>query len=106
MKPRSLPTSAIQRMIETTPEGRWLAFRAVEPFPANTTVNVVVGPGTPSAEGTADHRKAQTFSFQTYAPLRIEESRCSYYDAECPPFAPFSIFFNNPLDSERFDGFD
>ncbi len=94
---------AIQRMVEQTPESRWLAFRADELFPTDTTINVVVGPSTPSAEGPLTTPKAQSYSFQTYAPLRIEQARCSYYDNECPPFSPLSIIFNNPLDSEYFD---
>ena len=93
----------IQRMVEQTPESRWVAFRAVDLFPADTTVNVVIGPGTPSAEGSLTTQKAQSFSFQTYAPLRIDDARCGYYDQECPPFAPLSIFFNNPLDPASFD---
>ena len=95
--------STIQRMVEQTPESRWVAFRAVDLFPADTTVNVVIGPGTPSAEGALTTQKAQSFSFQTYAPLRIDEARCGYYEPECPPFAPFSFFFNNPLDPAGFD---
>ncbi len=94
----------IQRMVEQTPESRWVAFRAVDLFPADTTVNVVIGPGTPSAEGTLTTQKAQSFSFQTFAPLRIDEARCGYYDPECPPFAPLSFFFNNPLDPTSFEG--
>ena len=31
--------------------GRWLAFRAVEPFPTETLISVTIGPGTPSAGG-------------------------------------------------------
>ncbi|MCC6454277.1 MAG: hypothetical protein IT328_04990 [Caldilineaceae bacterium] len=83
--------------------GRWVAFRATEEFPANTTVVVNIGPGTPSAEGPRTTEAAQSFSFTTYAPLRIEQSRCSWGGDKCPPMTPFEITFNNPLDQTAFD---
>ena len=44
-------------------------------------------------------KEAQSFSFTTYAPLRIEEHRCSWSDNnKCRPLASFSIRFNNPID--------
>ena len=78
--------------------GRWLAFRAEQEFPADTTVTVNIGPGTPSAEGPLTTTQAQSFSFQTYAPLRIVESYCGYSGGDCPPGMSFTIRFNNPLD--------
>ena len=84
-------------------DGRWVALRASEEFPANTTVNVNVGPGTPSAEGPRTTEAVQAFSFTTYAPLRIESSRCSWGGDRCPPMSPFDITFNNPLDQAAFD---
>ncbi|MCC6169027.1 MAG: hypothetical protein IT329_17525 [Caldilineaceae bacterium] len=81
-------------------EGRWLAFRAAEQLPPDTTVTVNIGPGTPSAEGPLTTTEVQSFSFQTYAPLRVIDQWCSYGD-ECPPMTPFGINFNNPLDPEN-----
>lgn len=80
------------------PEGRWLAFKALEPLPADTRVTVTVRAGAPSAEGPLVTREAQSYSFSTYAPLRIEEYGCSWYSDQCPPLSPFYIRFNNPLD--------
>ena len=77
-------------------EGRWLAFRAVEPLPADTRSPVTVGPGTPSAEGPLVTTEAQSFSFRTYAPLRIDDHGCSWSAATLPPLTPFYIRFNNP----------
>lgn len=94
---------AIKTMSERVGEGRWVAFRADELFPSNTTVTVNVGPGTPSAEGDRVTEEVQSFSFATYAPLRIESARCSWGYNECPPLSPFEINFNNPLDLEAFD---
>lgn len=88
---------------ERQPEGRWLAFKATQPLPADTRVNVTIGPGTPSAEGPLLTSEAQSYSFSTYAPLRIEEHGCSWYgDSDCPPLTPFFIRFNNSLDLESF----
>ncbi len=86
----------------STLEGRWLAFRATEPFDPETTITVTVGPQTPSAEGPLTTTAEQTFSFSTYAPLKVVEHRCSWYEDQCPPLSPFYITFNNPLDVEAF----
>ncbi|MBC7236434.1 MAG: hypothetical protein H5T69_11390, partial [Chloroflexi bacterium] len=91
----------VRRMAESAGESRWLAFRAIEPFPANTTITIDVGPGTPSAEGPRKTEKAQSFSFFTYGPLAVVESRCGWRD-ECPPLSPWYIRFSNPLDAEAF----
>ncbi|MBN2116649.1 MAG: hypothetical protein JW730_08765 [Anaerolineales bacterium] len=93
----------VSHLVEKTAEGRWLVFRATQPFRTETHVSVTVGPGTPSAEGPLLTTEAQSYSFSTYAPLRIEEHGCSWYDKRCPPLTPFYIRFNNPLDAEAFD---
>ena len=87
------------QLVKNAIEGRWLAFRATEPFPPETPISVTIGPGTPSAEGPLVTKEAQSYSFSTYAPLRIEEHGCSWYDDRCPPLTPFFIRFNNPLDT-------
>ena len=93
---------AVARMAEQAGEGRWLTFRTLETLPADATVTVSIGPGTPSAEGPLVTEEVQSFGFQTYAPLRLEESWCSYGSQDCPPFTPFNLRFNNPLDPETF----
>ncbi len=98
--PRSQPMTRSARQLSYLPAGRWLAFRAEEEFPADTTVTVNVGPGTPSAEGPLVSKEAQTFSFQTYAPLRVVESYCGWQGGPCQPGTPFTIRFNNPLDTK------
>lgn len=90
------------RLAENAPEGRWLAFKASAALPANSEIAVTVGPGTPSAEGPLVTQSAQTFSFRTYAPLKIVEYGCSWYNQDCPPLTPFEIHFNNPLDEQTF----
>ena len=92
----------VSQLAKDAQEGRWLAFRATQAFPTETNISVSIGPGTPSAEGPLTTTETQSFGFSTYAPLRIEEHRCSWYDDKCPPLTPFSIRFNNPLDMDVF----
>ncbi len=92
----------VARLAERAGQGRWLTFRTLETLPADATVTVSIGPGTPSAEGPLVTEEVQSFGFQTYAALRLEESWCSYGSQECPPFTPFNLIFNNPLDPETF----
>jgi hypothetical protein len=92
----------ISQLSKDAPEGRWLAFRATESFPVETNISVTIEAGMPSAEGPLTTTEAQSFSFSTYAPLRIEEHRCSWYDNSCPPLTPFYIRFNNPLDTSLY----
>ncbi|MCJ7435870.1 MAG: MG2 domain-containing protein, partial [Anaerolineales bacterium] len=88
----------VSQLVKNAVEGRWLAFRASKAFPPETFISVTVGPGTPSREGPLVTKEAQSYSFSTYAPLRIEDHGCSWYDDRCPPLTPLFIRFNNPLD--------
>ncbi len=81
---------------------RYVAFRALRPLPPDTHVVVTIGPGTPSAEGPRKTESAQSFSFRTYGPLKIEDYRCSW-GRDCPPLTPWYIEMTNPLDDEVFD---
>jgi uncharacterized protein YfaS (alpha-2-macroglobulin family) len=92
----------VSRMVEHTGEGRWLAFRAERLLPADTSISVTIGPGTPSAEGPLVTQTQQSYSFHTYAPLRIEDHGCFWWD-ECRPLTPLFIEFNNPLDVEKYE---
>ncbi len=92
----------VKRLVESTHEGYWLALRPEQPFPAGAAINVTIGPGTPSAEGPRLTTESQSFSFNTYPPLRIVRHQCNWSDSECPPLTPFNIEFSNPLDLEAF----
>ncbi len=76
--------------------GRWVAFRPASPLPTASSIQVELGPGTPSAEGPRRTAVAQTWSFRTYGPLRMVRSRCGY-GGECRPGTPFIFEFSNPL---------
>lgn len=95
--------SRIAGITSRAQEGRWLAFRAVDEFPKDTTVSVSFPAGTRSAEGPRTTERAQGFSFTTYGPLRVVRAQCAWGGNECPPFTPWSIVFSNPLDMNRFD---
>jgi uncharacterized protein YfaS (alpha-2-macroglobulin family) len=83
-------------------EGRWLAFRTTSQLPADASVTVTIPAGTPSAEGPNLTTEAQSFTFNTFPPLKLEEAECGY-DKNCRPRYPFTFRFNNPLDAEKFD---
>lgn len=89
-------------VLQNSVEGRWAAFRVKDPLPADTDINVTIGPGTPSAEGPLVTKEAQSYSFHTYTPLRIVEYGCSYGQQECRPLNPFYIRFNNPIDTSLY----
>ncbi len=93
----------VQNLVKNSREGRWLALRAEQPFPTDTTVTVNIGPGTPSVEGPLTTTEVQSFSFTTYAALRIDEYGCGYGSDPCPPFSQFYIRFNNPINEQLFD---
>ncbi|MCB8926952.1 MAG: hypothetical protein H6652_15150 [Ardenticatenaceae bacterium] len=93
----------VSRRVASANEGRWVAFRAERPLPADAEINITIGPDIPSAEGPRLNPDAQSFTFYTYPPLRLERDTCGWSDRDCPPLAPFYLEFNNPLDPEAFN---
>lgn len=91
---------AVNAYARQLPPERWLAFRAEEPFPPATTVTINIGPGAPSAEGPLTTTQVQSFSFQTYSPLRVVDQNCRDAQSPCYPGQPFYVRFNNPLKAE------
>ncbi len=92
-------TAIIESATKNDQRGRWLAFRATQPFPKDTDIDVEIGAGTPSAEGPNKTLAAQRFEFHTYPPLRVEDSSCG----GCRPGGGMWIRFDNPLDADKFD---
>ncbi|MCU1367240.1 MAG: hypothetical protein JWN39_2879, partial [Ilumatobacteraceae bacterium] len=89
-------------VVSGLPDGRWIAFRPVVPFAPDTSLDIEVGPGTPSAEGPLTTTSAASYSGSTYAPLAVEDSSCAY-DNVCTPGSSFEITMNNELDALKFD---
>jgi hypothetical protein len=94
--------SLVEAARKNEQDGRWLAFRGTQDFPADAAVTVTIPAGTPSAEGPNTTPAAQTLAFRTYPPLAIRRAECGY-SGNCPPGTPFVIELNNPLDVDRFD---
>ncbi len=101
---------AISYQAKQSQPGRWLAFRAVNAdgstenaLPPATTINVTVEKGTPSAEGPLTTTAAQSYSFQTYSPLKFNGAYCGWRQKQdCTPFDNWMIEFNNSIDSSKF----
>ncbi|MFI5006022.1 MAG: Ig-like domain-containing protein [Solirubrobacterales bacterium] len=91
----------VKSMAAGTEAGRWLAFRPTAPLPAGAEITVVVPAGTPSAEGPKTTAAEQTWSFQTFGPLKVTGHRCGWND-QCPPLSPWQIDFSNPIDAKAF----
>ncbi|MCW8141426.1 MAG: hypothetical protein KIT58_21190, partial [Planctomycetota bacterium] len=68
--------------------------------PADATVTVTFGPGTPSAEGPRRTTEPASFTLRTFGPLRVTEHRSGWGRGDCPPGAPFMITFSNPIDAD------
>jgi hypothetical protein len=84
--------------------GRWLAFRAEEILPADSEIDLSVSPGAASAEGPRVTTDEQSFSFDTYAPLRVVERPCDGVMApnKCFQWPRWRVRFNNRL-ADDFD---
>ncbi len=82
-------------------KSRWVAFVATERLTPGTSYTVSVGEGTPSAEGPLTTKKAQTFSFKTYDPLKVRWQNCKE-KYPCRPPSSLMMRFNNPLDEKLF----
>jgi uncharacterized protein YfaS (alpha-2-macroglobulin family) len=93
---------SVQQVVDRVPEGRWIAFRPVEPLPADAAIGVDVGPDVPSAEGTKTSPGSDTYTGRTYAPLRVESYECSW-GSDCAPEGGITVTVNNTIDPDLFD---
>ncbi|HKS27522.1 MAG TPA: Ig-like domain-containing protein [Pyrinomonadaceae bacterium] len=101
--------ATVRQLVKSAEQGRWLVFRAVDgsgavgnALPGDTAINVLIGPGTPSAEGPRTTPGQQSFTFRTYGIFRAVKSQCGY-GRECSPFDQWSIEFSNPVDEASLD---
>jgi len=81
------------------PPGRWIAFRAVELLPYDSTINVTFERGVSSAEGPRTTEKPQSFSFKTFGALKFIGAFCAWDEKRtvCRPEEEFRLRFNNSL---------
>ncbi|MYB28031.1 MAG: hypothetical protein F4X38_02720 [Acidimicrobiaceae bacterium] len=82
----------------------WVAFRPVEPLEPDSPIRIEVGPHVPSAEGPNTSSNSSVVEARTYAPLRVEDTSCSYQG--CRPGRALDVWFNNTLDAETLDAAD
>jgi len=92
----------VSNFVKHAQESRYVVFQATAPLPSDAQINVTVEAGTPSAEGPLVTPEAQSYSFYTYAPLKLIDHHCGWGD-QCRPLMPLAIEFNNPIDAESFD---
>ncbi|MBX3192977.1 MAG: Ig-like domain-containing protein [Labilithrix sp.] len=92
----------VRRLSQQAEKGRWIALRPVSKLPTATSFTTRIKAGAPSAEGPRRTTKDQAFSFSTFGPLKITNSRCGWSD-RCPPLTPFHVSFSNSIDLKTFD---
>ena len=85
-------------------DNTWVAFRPVEPLEPDSPIRIEVGPHVPSAEGPNTSSNSSVVEARTYAPLRVEDTSCSYQG--CRPGRALDVWFNNTLDAETLDAAD
>jgi len=89
-------------LVAESDRNRAVVLRTAQPLPKDAYVQVTAGKGTPSAEGPLTTTADQESTFQTFAPLKVVDSRCGWNE-NCPPRQPLWISFNNGLDAAKFD---
>ncbi len=90
------------RAVDRALEDRWIAFRPVDPLPADIEITARIGPGAPSAEGPRTSEDTPSRTLRTFAPLRVEEQNCTESEP-CEPSQQLRVQLNNPLDEAAFD---
>jgi uncharacterized protein YfaS (alpha-2-macroglobulin family) len=96
-----LATDEERKKIGMTDSPRALVFHAAKPLPGDASIRVRVGPNIPSAEGPRTGPGTRTYEFRTFGPLKVVR-HTSGWGNNCPPGAPFNVWFNNPLDAKAF----
>ncbi len=89
--------------IKGAPIGSWDPERSVvlrprSPLEKDSAYRVEIASGLPSAEGPLVTLKKTTWSFRTYAPLKVLRVQCGWEPRACPPNASWTIELNNQLD--------
>lgn len=101
-KAEFVENETVKNLVMNAQESRFLVFRAAEPLPADAEIIVTVEASAPSAEGPLLTSAEQSFSFFTYAQLKLVDHYCGWGD-QCRPLMPLVIEFNNPIDAESFN---
>lgn len=89
----------VQRLVDATPPGHWLAVIPCEPLPTVFSLSLTFVQGTPSAEGELVATRSQGFRFGIRGPLALSSLR----SADCAPDDDWTLIFTNHLDAAAFD---
>ncbi len=89
-------------LVDGAVDGRWVAFRPVDPLPPDAGLTIEVGPGTPSAEGPLTTTEAATSDARTFPPFEVDDVDCGW-DGTCRPGMEIVVTLNNSLDLDAFD---
>ena len=89
----------VQRLVDATPPGHWLAVIPCEPLPTVFSLSLTFVQGTPSAEGELVTTRSQGFRFGIRGPLALSSLR----SADCAPGDDWTLIFTNHLDAGAFD---
>ena len=92
---------AFRDLWKAAPEGRRIALHPEMDLPGAAGVTVTIAAGAPSAEGPLRTSKPQSWSFQTYGPMRVTGHQCGW-DTVCPPGTPWQVTLSNPIDAKKF----
>ncbi len=92
---------AARSAIEQALDSRAFAFRPVSALPADTALEIRIGPAIPSAEGPLTSGTVDVHRARTFGRLKVEETSCDWGDG-CAPGVPFVIRFSNPLEPDAF----
>jgi alpha-2-macroglobulin len=91
--------SIARALVAAEEPDRVVALRPARPLPGGAEIRVLVGPGTPSAEGPRTTARPQELRFRTYGPLAVETHGCSGESPRtCWPGGGFWVRFTNPID--------
>jgi uncharacterized protein YfaS (alpha-2-macroglobulin family) len=86
--------------IDAALTGRAVAFVPASPLPADSAIELQVGPGTPSVEGPRTSTDAHTELGRTFGALRVIEHGCHRDNRACQPGDLMYASFSNPLDTD------
>jgi uncharacterized protein YfaS (alpha-2-macroglobulin family) len=80
--------------------GTFVVIKPESALPPNSSIQVTVGPGIPSAEGPLLTKGIAKFGFSTYGPMELRPPQT--WQKQTYSAGPFVIGFTNPIDSKGF----
>jgi uncharacterized protein YfaS (alpha-2-macroglobulin family) len=98
----TLPPGLLDAWERAGAPGSTVFLRPVEPLARATSYALTVKAGTPSGEGPRPTTADQSARIHTYGPMNVTQHHCWWQDP-CPPTAPWTIQYSNPLDLQSFD---